>query len=145
MIEGDPKLIIWCHMESPYDRYYISQTGKIRNSDGKILQFSMVSNYYSISIGNPNCRKTLRVHRLVAKYFVSKTDPEYNVVNHIDGCTTNNRFTNLEWTDQAGNCAKKINPVYGRRNRRVCQLDDDDNIINEWKSVNECRTEVKLS
>jgi len=44
------------------------------------------------------------IHRLVCETFVKNPDPnKFNVVNHLDGNKQNNHYTNLEWTDNAGN------------------------------------------
>lgn len=61
------------------------------------------------------------VHRLVAKKFVINPCPGYfNVVDHIDGCRTNNHADNLRWLTNnlnlASNRAKNVFVFY-RRNR----------------------------
>lgn len=47
-------------------------------------------------------RKTERTHRLVALAFLDKPEG-CNVVNHLNGCRTDNRVENLEWTTVQGN------------------------------------------
>jgi hypothetical protein len=57
-------------------------------------------------------------HRLVAEHFVPNPNPElYNIVNHIDGNTENNHYTNLEWTTRSGNAKhyyEKLKPIKGK-------------------------------
>lgn len=52
---------------------------------------------------NEGRRKTVRVHRLVAKAFIDNHDnkPE---VNHKDGNRHNNNVDNLEWVTKQENC-----------------------------------------
>jgi len=42
-------------------------------------------------------KKTLRVHRLVAIYFIKIKRPDQDQVNHKDGVVSNNDRSNLEW------------------------------------------------
>ena len=53
-------------------------------------------------------QKHYRVHRLVASTFFETPDTDANgsdrlQVNHIDGCRSNNRASNLEWVTQDEN------------------------------------------
>lgn len=48
--------------------------------------------------------KDYSVHRLVALAFVPNPNPKkYNIINHIDGNPSNNRWDNLEWCTVAHN------------------------------------------
>ena len=48
--------------------------------------------------------KRMRVHILVAIYFVKNNNPDlYNIVNHKDGDKSHNIYTNLEWCDTSYN------------------------------------------
>lgn len=69
------------------------------------------SGYYSVSLFNEGKRKTLKVHRLVAKAFIPNPYPYLNkIINHKDGIKINNHFSNLEW------CTHKHNSVHAARN-----------------------------
>lgn len=48
-------------------------------------------------------RCAIPIHRLVATYFVNRSNINYNVVNHIDANKLNNHYSNLEWCDSAYN------------------------------------------
>ena len=86
--------------------YSISENGEITNViTGKKLRTNINGSGYLVlalqtySSGS----KTFSVHRLVAYMFVERTNIKHNVVNHLDGNKLNNHYTNLEWTDRAGN------------------------------------------
>jgi hypothetical protein len=92
-------------------KFYITEDGhvyKVDTRNGKEDEC-----YYHISRGYKRIRVTdietgkrryLRVHRLVAKYYVPNPKPnEYNLVNHIDCDTMNNHYTNLEWCNTSIN------------------------------------------
>ena len=50
-------------------------------------------------------RVAIKVHRLVALYYIP-TDNKKLEVNHKDGNTKNNSFTNLEWVTHKENLQK---------------------------------------
>lgn len=61
------------------------------------------SGYTYITIKKPGTnKKSFRLHRLVATYFLE--NPEgLPAVNHLDGNKENNRVSNLEWCTQSAN------------------------------------------
>ena len=63
--------------------------------------------YFSLILCKENCRKTVRVHRLIAQAFIDnpKNKPE---VNHINGIKTDNRIENLEWVT----CSENIKHAF---------------------------------
>jgi hypothetical protein len=83
-----------------YDRYYISNLGRIKNKHGHILKQHRWFEYCDVKLQENNVAKHHKVHRLVAEAFVPnpKHKPQ---VNHIDGITMHNEASNLEWvTDE---------------------------------------------
>lgn len=84
------------------DKYMVSDRGKIYRvtvTGVKELKPTVdKSGYHSISLFNEGKRKTLKVHRLVAKAWIPNPYPYVNkIINHKDGHKLNNYFENLEW------------------------------------------------
>ena len=92
--------------------YSCSDTGKILNNKTKreLKQFTADNHYPSVCLFNKGVRKNVRVHRLVAKLFVSGYQ-EGLVVNHIDEDKTNNHYTNLEWVTQRQNMDHSLTKI----------------------------------
>ena len=98
-------------------KYYITKDGKVYKTDTRNNKTTEC--YYHIAHGYKRIRVTdidsgkrryLRVHRLVAKYFVNNPKPnEYDIVNHIDGDKMNNHYTNLEWCNISENTQHAYN------------------------------------
>ena len=88
-------------MEECSDEYYICDNGKIYSYKRGFFEerkpYLNKNGYYYITVWQINKHITYRLHRLVAKYFVSNPN-NYDVVNHIDGNKKNNVASNLEWT-----------------------------------------------
>lgn len=93
------------------DRYVATSKG-LRKIKGKMRK-SFISNkgYRMLELGG----KKYLVHRLVANAFCENPDRErFNVVDHINTDTLDNRAENLRWCDTAGNLANPIS-----RERRI--------------------------
>lgn len=61
------------------------------------------TNYRRVTLSMNGKTKRFQVHRLIAELFVKKEDKTFNVVNHINNNGEDNRYENLEWTNQSGN------------------------------------------
>lgn len=83
--------------------------------------------YKTVVFYGNNRPKLYRVHRLVVDAFIRELAPE-DVVNHLDGCKTNNRVENLEITDRAGNAEHaKMTGLYRSGERHgMAKLTDND-------------------
>lgn len=90
---------IW--KETEISGYFISNYGRVKGRSGKLLKshLNKCTGYYAVCVrptGRIGKAKYLKIHRLVAKAFVSNPN-NHLVVNHIDGNKQNNYFKNLEW------------------------------------------------
>lgn len=109
----------WAYIKDS-NGYYVSNLGNVRNSDR--IQYNQLTDTYSVhkakilkqteSFGykyvgikfKDGKVKRMRVHILVATYFVKNNNPDlYNIVNHKDGDKSRNIYTNLEWCDTSYN------------------------------------------
>ena len=92
-----------------FDNYAISNLGNIKNiKKGNILTPYLNTNgYLTYTFCQNGIKKTFRLHRLVALYFIDNPN-NLPYVNHKDGDKTNNKVENLEW------CTAKENDVHAR-------------------------------
>ena len=96
---------IWKEIEG-FEYYQVSNTGKIKsckfNKEKELSQKIDKDGYHHVSIYGINCRKTFKVHRLVAQAFIQNTDNKPQI-NHKDGNKSNNNYWNLEWNTDKEN------------------------------------------
>lgn len=95
--------------------YLVSNYGRVMNPKKVILRpVKTPKNYLVVSIS----RRQIRVHRLVAKYFIPNPNilPE---VNHKDCNKHNNHVDNLEWISHSDNIAHAVkNGIFSKRNNK---------------------------
>lgn len=123
----------WKQIEGFNGCYYVSNTGKVK-SKGK-TGFSILSGAFTFKelILTPSKtnwghlrvvlqlnkkRKHVRVHRLVAQYFLPNLLGK-SEVNHIDGDKTNNNVDNLEWVTPKENFAHSVKANIRKDNKGV--------------------------
>ena len=131
-----------------YPNYEVSNLGRIRNrTTNKYLSPGLSGGkYLTVSLGRDGKFFTHKVHRLVALYFVENIH-NYPQVNHKDENKLKNNANNLEW------CTNEYNHNYGTRNQRnanklnkkILQLDKDNNIITTYNSINEAASLMRCN
>lgn len=130
--------------------YLIYNDGRVYSKYiNKIMSTHISSGYYAVCISIGNGSKTFRIHRLVALHFVKNEDPlNFNIVNHINGNKLDNNYTNLEWTDQKGNCEHALENGFstpGKQQRPVVQFDINGDYITEFQSIAEATRQTKIN
>lgn len=88
-----------------FPRYYVSSKGRIKSKvteEEIILQeYTTERGYKTVKLYNNSAaedkpkEKTVRVHRIVAQYFVKNYSADKEI-HHINGITTDNRAENLQ-------------------------------------------------
>ncbi len=87
-------------------RYYVSDHGRVKNADGRMLRPSTGKlGYPRVMLYHEGIQVTLLIHQAVALHFVGPRH-EGMVVDHIDGSRDNNHFSNLQYLTHADNICK---------------------------------------
>ena len=90
----------------PNPDYEASDTGQVRRkNDGKILkQYPQRNGYVSVFLGNVSTP----VHRIIATTFLECYWNQQDRVDHVNTVRSDNRASNLRWTDAKGNSNNPI-------------------------------------
>ena len=125
--------------------YEVSSYGQVRNKNtNKILNQTLINGYYSVGLRANNKTMTSFLHRLVAIEFLVCPDNTF-VVNHKDGCKTNNNLENLEWISQSenGKHAYRLN-IHKPTRISVSQYTLDNVFIKEYDSLLDAEWETGI-
>lgn len=163
---------IWKNVEGYEGLYEISSKGVVRSLPKYNIKYERIlkpdiSGYYKrvvLFIGAKNDKgKRFYIHRLVAINFIenNKNAPQ---VNHIDGNKRNNNLENLEWVTASENIKKgwelglfenvrKACVINGKKvalgknyiEKPIYQLDKNNKLINEFKSVSQAGSTLKVN
>jgi hypothetical protein len=112
----------WKDIEDYDGLYQVSNTGKVRSLDRKVVQMARTGNsffagnrkgkelvqrkqnggYYVVWLSKNGKVRPKTVHRLVAEAFLPKIEGK-NDVNHKNGIKSDNNVSNLEWCTRSEN------------------------------------------
>ena len=147
-----------------YEGYYqVSNLGRVKSLQTKayshaqkraipvmrekiLKQFPNTDKYLMVDLRKNRTRNTQKVHRLVAKAFISNEN-NYPQVNHKDENKQNNCVENLEW------CTCQYNTTYGtakarmaqKMMKKVLQISASGEIVNTWNSIKEAAKDLGVS
>lgn len=128
----------WRDIEGFEGIYLISNYGRLKHILNPLHHtlrkpYPAPNGYLRLVLSHKNKRKTVSIHREVAKAFIPNLN-NYETVNHKDLDKTNNNLSNLEWLPIKDNIIHaKEN---GKNSRKpILQCDMKGNVIREWESA----------
>ncbi len=127
----------WVILED-YPMYKISRDGQIFSIWLKKMKKNIDRGGYKSSYMIDSNKKghTMYVHRAVAMAYIPNPN-NYKIINHKDGDPSNNVVENLEWCTYEQNSQHAYDTGLNTSLRSVIQMDEEDNIINIFKSIKE--------
>jgi hypothetical protein len=129
--ESDLEGEIWKQMNEIHKKYYISNYGRVKSNNGRILKSYDRCGYENIVLN----KKKLAIHRLVALYFIPNLENK-EMVNHKNGIKNDNNSNNLEWVSRIENVkhAMENNLI---KTKNILHYDINGIILNIYKSSEE--------
>jgi|688.fasta_scaffold349376_2 hypothetical protein len=132
---------IWKNI-TDYENYQISNLGRVKNTKTNyFLKYHLdIQGYQNISIRKNNKTKTLKIHRLIAIYFIPNPENK-QTINHKNNIRDDNRIDNLEWSTMSEqNLAinKSIGAFLNKSDRRCVlriNLSDKTTILEKYYSI----------
>lgn len=125
--------------------YQVSNNGLVMNKKtSRVLKQSVRNEggYLSVTLYHSGKSKSLYVHRLVALAFVDGYFPGAEV-NHKDGDTTNNHYTNLEWVTSQQNHDHKV--AMGLTSRKGLSEVTDNSVVELLRKGNSEREVSRIT
>ena len=123
--------------------YFISSLGRFKNSKGIIMENYKPhhSGYIYVRVN----KDKYALHRLVASTFIDNLTNK-PIVNHIDGCKTNNCVNNLEWVTVSENNQHNHNTgLIKSFTRKIGQYNLDEILIKEFSSIVDAMKETRIT
>ncbi len=121
-----------------FPNYSISNLGNVLNTQtNKMMKLTIKSGYYCIGFTHNKNKKTFKVHRLVALYFIDNPKNKEQV-NHKNKNKLDNSLNNLEWVTHKENMQhKSIGLIYkSNKNRPVLRLNKTTGeILEKYNSI----------
>lgn len=94
---------IWKDVVGYEKLYQVSNLGRVKNANDKILKGGYLNKrYLAVGLTKNGLLKTMTIHRLVAIAFIPNPENKLQV-NHKDGVKKNNNANNLEWNTHSEN------------------------------------------
>lgn len=88
-------------------RVFVSNRGRVKNIDGKILKVKTTQKgYLAVRVAT---KKAVFIHRLVMETWHPISNPEEMTVDHLDHNKRNNDIRNLEWVTEKENHERAAN------------------------------------
>ena len=88
-------------------RVFVSNRGRVKNIDGKVLKAKTTSTgYLAVRVAT---KKAMFIHRLVMETWHPISNSEEMTVDHLDHNKRNNDIRNLEWVTEKENRERAVN------------------------------------
>lgn len=150
-----------------FEDYQVSNFGRVKSLNYKrsgkegILTQSNINGYLSVNLYKNKIPSTPKVHRLVVISFIPNP-LNLPVINHLDGCKTNNNMSNLEWCTQQHNVQHSFDNglriskkgtehyMYGKKGKYshsskiIYQYSLTGKLIKFWYSITEAEKELNI-
>lgn len=153
---------IWIPIEGYEGLYEISNLGRVkslpkewlanceshRKHSGKILKPSYTkagrTGYQKVLLYKNGKRQVIKIHQLVAKYFLPPCPEDRIILDHINGNKEDNRAENLRWVNHFENsCCNSNTPTTD--NKPIRQYSLDGILLNEFCSIKEAARQTGLN